>query len=504
MKKILLLFTLLLLLVIAPSTAKASSPLFSLEDVTVSFSPEGYMPKAKCDVKELSSLISYVAIDTSTSSPVSLPLTSAGTYQVFASFQGNEKHEKAEASAFVTITPVEAKIITDYKTVAYSRMENPVKYKISPEWAEEYLDVSIDYFPIESQSSFPTEKINVPTDLGLYYTVFNVKSNSAGVICENKYMIYEIAAYRGKKLSSKERSASVPESFKCTFQNINTVYNQDTPAVPQYSLSPVAISGKVLYKQSYSDGTYSPYTETPPIAPGEYICSYFLDNTCIGEGKIFIDKKELEITIKNETVEYAPEGITPKAEYDATDVPISFTAFALDENGAVTMEEVSVPIKKCGKYYVIAYPKDTEYFKRTYSYGYIEITPSTPEITITETEFIYDGKEKNIGIAILPSEVSYSVDYYEWEDRNSKVSIISAPSRVGKYLAVITTDDSSGNYISVSKTAIIYIDEAKNITRLSKTDIIILTVSGAVLTAVILSLIFFISRFIRKRRYPRF
>ena len=39
-----------------------------------------------------------------------------------------------------------------------------------------------------------------------------------------------------KKLSSEERSASVPKSFTCDFQKLNTVYSEDTPISKSYSL----------------------------------------------------------------------------------------------------------------------------------------------------------------------------------------------------------------------------------------------------------------------------
>jgi hypothetical protein len=483
------------------ANAEDLSTPFVLKDITVNFSKEGFTPSAKCEDKQIEALISYFAIDTETSSPVSLPITEPGTYQIFASFAGNEKYDAYETSAFATIKPIKAKILTNYKTVAYSKMENPVSYSVEPSWAKDFLDISIDYFPIKSVDSQPLEKISAPVELGLYYTVFNVKSNSEGIICENKYMLYEIAAYRGKKLSSEERSASVPKSFTCDFQKLNTIYSEDTPILVQYTLSPAAISGKIMYKKIFNDGTSSDYTDALPASPGEYICGYFLENTCIGEGSIFIDKKEVSITINEDTFQFTPEGITPTAKCDNEKVNISFTAFPLDENGKVTMEEIPIPIKKCGKYSIIAYPTDTEYFKRTYSYGYIEITPATPDLNITKTDFIYDGKPKDIEFQINPSDVSVSVEYYEWDDRNNNIPIGHAPTREGKYLAIVTVNDESGNYNIVSKSSVMYIDPASILNIHSKKEILIFTIIGAIVAGAVGAGIVFL---VKKRRYRRF
>ncbi len=454
------LFFILILSFILPLSAKAeNAPLFTLKDETVEFSPHGYMPSAESKNSGILPLISYFAVDVKSSSPVPLPLKTPGTYQIFATFDGNDKYEKTEVSALVTIVPAYAKIVTDYDTVAYSKMENPVRYKIEPEWAEDFLDVEIDYFPIENDSSMPSVKLKAPVDLGTYYTVFNVTSATEGVVCENKYMIYKIAPYRGKKLSYEESRASVPKNFTCVFQKLDTVYERDKPITVNYTLSHAAISGKILYRKVYPNGTFSEYFEETPIEPGEYSCGYFLGSTCIGEGNIFIDKREAIITLENKTVEYKEGGITPSAICENEDVEIDFTAFLMDENGNVTMEEVPIPIKRCGKYSIIAYPKDTLHYKRTYAYGFMEILPSTPEISVTKTQFIYDGTEKNIGVEIIPSEVKYSVRYFEWNDRESNVPLGSAPTRAGKYLAVITAYDENGNYKSITESSVMYIDE---------------------------------------------
>jgi hypothetical protein len=119
---------------VAFSVTAVNVPDFILEDETVSFSPEGYTPKIKSDDEEILSLVSYFAIDKETSSPVTLPIKEVGTYQIFAKFPGNSKYSEAETSCTVTITPVTVKILTPYKTVAYSKMENPVEYTLEPEW----------------------------------------------------------------------------------------------------------------------------------------------------------------------------------------------------------------------------------------------------------------------------------------------------------------------------------------------------------------------------------
>ncbi len=460
MKKIFIIIFLSALLSSFPLPTEAEQPKLELKDETVTYSPEGYAPIATCENEEILPFVSYFAIDVSTSAPVSIPITEPGTYQIFASFGGNDKFESEEVSSTVTITPVEAKILTDYHTVAYSRMENPIPYKIEPEWAEEFLDISIDYYPIESIDAFPEEKISAPTDLGLYYTVFNVSPKTNGVICENKYLVYEIAPYRGKKLSDEDQAISVPSSFVCTFRTVNAIYEENVPAKCSYVLSPAAISGEILYRQVFSNGTYSEYTAQAPIEPGEYMCAYFLGGTCIGEGSIFIEKKSVIITVSNMETEYIMGGIYPAAQCETEDVELAFTAFVIDENGEVTMEEVALPITKCGKYSVIAYPKDTVHYKRSYGYGYLDISPATPDIQITETSFIYDGTEKNIGVKITPSEVPYIVEYYEWTGEEDGIPLGSSPTRAGKYMAVITTCDETGNYVISSKTALMYIDEA--------------------------------------------
>ena len=166
-----------------------------------------------------------------------------------------------------------------------------------------------------------------------------------------------------------------------------------------------------------------------------------LDKTQPLTGNIFIDKKEASITMENLTAEYTPLGIIPRAFCENSEIEIAYTAFVMDKEGTVTTEEASIPLKQWGKYSVIAYPKDTEHYKRTYAYATIEITPSTPEINVIQTEFIYDGTKKEVGFEVSPKDVLYSTEYYEWEERESKIPIGSAPSRVGKYMVVITAYD---------------------------------------------------------------
>jgi hypothetical protein len=244
-----------------------------------------------------------------------------------------------------------------------------------------------------------------------------------------------------------------------------------------------------MYKQLFTDGTFSPYVENAPTEPGEYICGYFLENQCIGEGNIFIDKKEAAITMENLTVEYTPLGIIPKAFCENAEIEIAYTAFVVDKEGTATTEEAPIPLKQWGKYSIIAYPKDTEHYKRTYAYATIEITPSTPEINVTQTEFIYDGTKKEIGFDVSPKDVLYSTEYYEWEERESKIPIGSAPSRAGKYMVVITAYDKNGNYNTVSKTAIMYIDNVTEENKLSKKEILFLTITGAVLAGVVTAIV---------------
>ena len=129
-KKIFILAFLLLFLFSVDGYCETETALFLMKDETVLYSPEGYFPKAECSIEEITPFISYFAINTETSIPVSVPLTSPGTYQVFAIFEGNEKYEKYETSSTITISPVEAKIVTPYKTVAYSKMENQIPEEI--------------------------------------------------------------------------------------------------------------------------------------------------------------------------------------------------------------------------------------------------------------------------------------------------------------------------------------------------------------------------------------
>ncbi len=423
----------------------------TLEDETVQYSLKGYYPKAKVSHSSVVSQITYSAVDIATSQTISLPLDKPGKYEITASFQGNEKYSSAKATSVVTIESVKAKIITNYHTVAYSKMDNPVSYSIEPSWAKDFLDIDIKYFPIDDISSVPQNPIEAPKDLGLFYTVFNVTSSNPGIECENKYLVYEIAPYRGKKLSAEERGLSVPPSFTCKFENITTVYNPSTPIECKYTLSPVAIEGEIMYKTTYRDGTYSPYTKDIPTEPGEYVCGYFLGSTCIGEGSIFIDKIQTTITVNSVETPYIFGGVSPTAKSEISGMDISFTAFAIDENGNTSMEETSIPIKKAGKYSIIAYPTDTKHYKRTYAYGYLTITPATPEIKVITSEFEYNGEEQHIQISVSPEDVLFKTEYYKWNGGANHTILTSPPKEAGDYLAVVTAYDNNGNYIPTTQ-----------------------------------------------------
>ncbi len=423
----------------------------SLENETVQYSLKGYSPKAKVSHSSVASELTYSAVDIATSKTVSLPLDKPGTYEITAFFEGNDKYSSAKATSVVTIESVKAKIITNYHTVAYSKMENPVSYSVEPSWAKEFLEIDIDYFPIEDISSIPQYHIEAPKDLGLYYTVFNVASSNPGIECENKYLLYEIAPYRGKKLSAEERELSVPPSFSCTFENISTVYNPETPIECKYTLSPGAIEGEIMYKTAYRDGTYSVYTKNIPTEPGEYVCGYFLGSTCIGEGSIFIDKIQTTIIIDSIETTYIYGGVSPTAKSEIEGTEISFTAFAIDENGNTSMEETPIPITKAGKYSIIAYPTDTKHYKRTYAYGYLTITPATPEIKVIASEFEYNGEEQHIQVSVTPDDVLFKTEYYKWDGGENHTLLSSPPKEAGEYLAVVTAYDSCGNYIPTTQ-----------------------------------------------------
>ena len=327
------------------STATVSTtPIITIEDQIVDFSPDGYTVQASVNLPEYEPLIQYVAIRKSDSVPVAFPIIDAGEYYIRAYLPATEAYDEIEAIASLTIKPVEATIVIKYTTEKYTGIANPPKYSIEPAWAEDYINIMTTYYEIYSLESTSYNPIDTPRNLGYYYTVMNPYGYGNNFICNSKTFIYEIAESQGEELLYFEARASVPSYFRCEMKETEVEYSGNQIQIP-YTAYPSIVNYKIEYRKISYTGAPDEFTAQAPVEPGEYEVRATLLGETISESTLIIKKISPIFDIEAKDYQYNSNGILPKVNLVyPSNIEYTTNAYLVDENDSTIMKPVELPL----------------------------------------------------------------------------------------------------------------------------------------------------------------
>lgn len=429
-------FTALILCVIScfllcPVAYAADDLTISIQNTVVEYRPEGYYPTATASAYGYA--LRYEVTDSDSGEPVGLPIREVGNYIVRAYIEASGSRPGASSVATFTVEPATAYISVSEKVVAHTAMPNPVKYEISPAFAAEHLDITVEYRQINSLSD-EGRVVDVPVDMGTYLVRFTATSKDGRVRCPGKYLVYGIEESKGPVLSSTEAVRTVPREFVADVADVNAVYN-GKPVVPDYSFDVSAAESRLMYSYVHADGKIGAYTDAPPVEPGDYVAALFVLDTVVGSGRIVIAKKNVEIYMADSTFTYTEEGVyPPTATVNPEEVELVYTAYKV--KGGRTDEIAEFPLTECGTYLISARPVSIAHYGYTVSYCFLTVEKATPIISGKDVVYTEDGGFKSVPVTVTPAFAEYDISYYRL-DKDGATPIAGAPSEVGEYYATV-------------------------------------------------------------------
>ncbi|MDD4475734.1 MAG: hypothetical protein PHV95_08095 [Eubacteriales bacterium] len=419
------------------------TPIITLEDTVRDFSQVGYTPKAEINIEELRVSIQYVAIRKSDSAPVSFPIKDAGEYYIRAFLPATKKYNETETIATLIINPIEAHIVVDYHKEKYNGIANPPKWRIEPEWASDYINISESYYEMEDEDSADFRPTDVPKNLGFYYVLLSPYNMNGNFICNQKTFIYEIGVDKGEKLPEDEAKSSVPSSFKCEMEELKVVYNGDEVKMP-YKAYPQIANYKIEYKNVDYTGASGEFTTKAPTEPGEYHVRATLLGQPISESILIIEKITPSFKIETAEYEYTPLGIIPKVtSILPNNIKYTVSAYLVNDSNVAGSKPVQIPIKEAGRYLIIVNPTDLAHYNSVFTSEYITIKQAIPRIYSTDQDFIYDGLSKTPSYTVNPDWAEANITYYMIDELGSVIEALGnkPPIYIGNYYAIITVDE---------------------------------------------------------------
>lgn len=403
----------------------------TMENTVVTYSPEGYYPKAKASA--FNSDIKYEVKD-SGGKAVSIPVTSVGTYTVRAYMEETASHPFSEATATLVIERAKVYISVSETVVAHTAMNNPVKYSLVPSWAADMVELSVSYRAISSYEDEGKE-IAAPKDIGKYLVRIDASVNNPNLSCVGKYFVYEIAERAGAPLIGDDALLSVPKDFTATVESISAVYSNPYQP-PKYHTNIAGVKTELKYAPLYANGTMGEYTAALPTVPGDYVASCFVLDTVIGSGRVIIDKLSPKIEMADLSFAYTAEGIyPPAATVSPSGIDVVYKAYEYKDG--VAGAAVSFPLMDCGTYLISASPENTALYSFVVSYCYVTIEKLSPVISGSSFTYREDGRQKPLQISVQPNFVSYDISYYQING-GTVTALQSAPSLAGEYYATVS------------------------------------------------------------------
>ncbi len=403
----------------------------SIQNTVVEYRPEGHYPTATASAYGYA--LRYEVTDSDSGERVTLPITEIGNYTVRAYIEASGNRPGASAAATFSVIPATAYISVSESVVAHTAMANPVSYEISPAFAAEHLDISVEYRQISSLSD-EGKAVEVPVDMGTYMVHFTATSRDGRVSCPGKYLLYRIEESKGETLSHTEAIRTVPREFTAHVADVNAVYNGES-VVPDYSFNVPLAESRLMYSYVHADGKIGAYTSVPPVEPGDYVAALFVLDTVVGSGRIVIAKKSLDIYMADCSFPYTEEGVyPPKATVNPEGVELVYTAYRT--RGGVAGEIVEFPLTECGTYLISARPASIAHYGYTVSYCLLTVEKAAPVISGEDAVYVEDGGFKSVPVSVTPAFAEYDVSYYKLEGGVS-TPIAGAPSKAGEYYAAV-------------------------------------------------------------------
>lgn len=402
-----------------------------MDNVTVSYTPDGYYPSARADA--FGDEIKYTVTDNATGEEVTVPVMATGSYTVVAYMDETDAHLAASCTASLTVEKAAVYLSVTDTVVAHTAMDNPVKYTVQPQWAEDMIEVSVTYRAISDYGDKGTA-VTTPKDIGKYLVRMYGDAKNDNVSCAGKYLIYEIAERAGLPLSAEDAVKSVPSTFTATVESIDVTYSSSYEP-PQYHTNVAGVESTLKYSHLYANGTIGAYTEDLPTEPGDYVASCFVLDTVIGSGRIIIDKLTPKIEMADASFTYTPEGVyPPAATVTPSGIDMAYKAYQY-KNGVVG-DSVAFPLTECGTYLISACPENTARYSFVMSYCYITVEKATPVLYAESLVYTEDGTPKPLQLTVEPDFAEYDVSYYRITD-SGVVYLSGAPVASGDYYVTV-------------------------------------------------------------------
>ena len=441
MKRALILTILLITLLFAPfGVISAHTPVLTLEDTVVEYSPDGYMPQAEVSMPELAEKIKYLAVDVSDSRPVPLPLTQAGEYRVKA-YIDDPGYEDVSVTATIKVEPVQVSLSVKYLTEAYTSEPLMPECTVFPEWAAEYVSLDYSFIYFEEDDPSVSYAVDAPLGLGTYLTHISLGSGDPNFVCDGKTFIFTVDEHRGRRQYGDDALLPVDPLITCRLEGLTVTYD-GSPHVPACECFPAVLEPQLTYRPvDYTGAPSAPATD-PPVEPGEYEVTASVCGVELATGTLVISKIVPEFSLGVTEYEYTPDGVMPLVS--DTSVPCTLIAYSVGEDDSV-IEQVPLPLVELGRYLVVINPADTAHYESVYTLEYITVKKADVEINTASQTFVYDGFEKAIEYEVSPSWVPCEVRYYTLEPDGSVRSQLGTkpPINVGSYMATVHVTDTA-------------------------------------------------------------
>ncbi len=407
----------------------------TMPNMDVEYTPEGFVPKA--DAGNYQSRVQYSVTDAISGEKVDIPVKKVGRFTVHAYIERGNANYLASCTATLLVRKAQVYVEVTNPVVAHTAMDNPVRYTVGPEWAQEYVTISLEYKSIKNISDAGVP-CGIPKAPGLYLAYFQGEVSSENIEFSGKYLIYEIAEKDGSAVTTDEARRSVPNFVRASVRSVTTPYNGKA-VVPEYSINTAFVNSRLMYGRAYANGSVGVFSETVPVEPGDYVVNCYVLNTVVGSGRLIIEKIKPDIKLKDITIAYTPQGYNTNVIGADTDIALTFSAYEYKDGKAG--DGVEFPIKQCGTYLIAAYPEDTAHYVYDVAYCTLTIRPIQSAIKGENKVYTADGTAKPAVVTVAPEYADFDISYYSVSGGET-TAIDGAPKNAGEYFAVVAVKGS--------------------------------------------------------------
>ncbi|MCD7972846.1 MAG: MBG domain-containing protein [Candidatus Azobacteroides sp.] len=395
------------------------------------------------DPAGISLRITYKGQGTTTYRETANPPVEKGTYLVTATWEGDNNHTAATATANLTITDQDALRITlSSKTATYNGQPVVIDNAVIEPAEAQYLPVRYKYTGTLYDGTLYPETENAPVDAGTY----TVTARTDG---DNTYGPVSTTA----TLEIKQKEPGI------TLQNKSTPYTGNAISIDDPVTDPAGIVLSVSYK---GQGTTTYYeTAAPPVEPGTYLvtASYEGDNNHTGKtvtANLTITREgSLRLSLNNRTVTYTgqpvvvDDAVIEPAEAQSLTIRYNYAGTLYD--GTIYPETETAPVD-AGNYTVTAWTDGDQTYGAVSTTATLEITKKQSIIIMVNKSVTYTGSPVPIDDPVTdPAGITLSVTY-KGQGATTYYETATPPVEPGTYLATAMYEGNN-NYTSATTTA---------------------------------------------------